>query len=134
MAVRLVDCFDWEVEDRPGKLLEVSEQLAKQGVNLDALWAYTSPEKKNKIAAIGKKSAKLSAALAKLGISAKKSQCFYLTGIDKAGALLKTFKALADAGINIACFDALAGGGRYAATLWVKEEDLARAKQVLKVR
>lgn len=134
MAVKLVDCFDWEAENRPGKLREVNEQLAKQGVNLDALWAYTDSEKKNKIAAIGKKSAKLSAALGKLGIHANKSQCFYLTGKDKAGALVKTFKALADAGINITCLDALAAGGRYAATFWVGDADLAKAKQVLKVR
>ncbi len=127
-------CIEWEAENRPGKLLEVNEQLAKQGVNLDALWAYTDHENKNKIAAIGKKSAKLSAALDKLGVRAKKSQCFYVTGADKAGALLKTFKALADAGINITCLDALATGGRYAAVFWVSDADLAKARQVLKAR
>lgn len=134
MAVKLVECLDWEVENRPGKLLEVNEQLARQGVNLDALWAYTDHEKKDKMAAIGKKPAKLQAALGKLGINAKRSQCFYATGTDKAGALVKTLKALADAGINITCFDALAGGGRYAATFWVSDADLEKAKRILKVR
>jgi hypothetical protein len=134
MAIKLVDCFDWEAENRPGKLLEVNEQLAKQGVNLDALWAYTDHEKKNKIAAIGKKSEKLSAALGKLGVRANKSQCFYATGADKAGALVKTLRALADAGINIICLDGMATGGRYAVTFWVGDADLPRAKQVLKVR
>lgn len=134
MAVKLVECFDWEAENRPGKLLEINEQLAKHGVNLDALWAYTDQEKKNKIAVIGKKTAKLSAALGKLGVNAKRSQCFYVTGADKAGALLKTFQTLADAGINITCLDALATGGRFAATFWVSDADLEKAKKLLKVR
>lgn len=134
MAIKLVECFDWEADNRPGTLREVNEQLAKHGVNLDALWAYTDPQQKNKIAAIGKKAAKLSAALAALGIPAKSSRCFYLTGADKAGALLKPLKTLADAAINITCLDALASGGRYTAVFWVSDADLPKARQLLKAR
>ena len=134
MAVKQVECLDWPAENRPGELLKLSEQLAKQGVDLDALWAYADHENKPKIAAIAKRPDKLQAALGQMGIQAHASQCFCATGQDKAGALLDTFRALADANINIACLDAMATGGRYAAIFWVSDADLANAKQILKVR
>jgi len=134
MAIKQVECLDWPAENRPGELLKVSEQLAKQGVNLDALWGYTDHENKPNIAAIGKDPGKLRAALSKVGVSAHASQCFCATGEDKTGALLNELRALADANINITCLDALATGGRYAAVFWVSNADLAKAKQVLKVR
>jgi hypothetical protein len=134
MAVKQMECLDWPAENRPGELLKVSERLAKESVNLDALWAYTDHENKPKIAAIAKKPSKLLSALSKMGIQAHRSQCFCATGKDKPGALLGTFRALADANINITCLDAMATGGRYAAVFWVADTDLAKAKQVLKVQ
>jgi hypothetical protein len=134
MAVKLVECFDWKVEDRPGELLRAAEALAKAGVNLDALWAYTSQQSEPKIAAIGKNPAKLEAALKKGGVRPSVTRCFWVSGTDKAGALVKTFRALAEANINVECFDALAVGGKYAATFWVSGADLPKAKQILKVR
>lgn len=78
-------------------------------VNLDALWAYTSPSGEPRIAAIAKKPEKLKAALK--GLDVTSPLCFYVTGKDQTGALLKVFRSLADANINIECLDALAVGG-----------------------
>ena len=134
MAVRLVECLDWPAKNRPGELLAVSERLAKEGVNLDGLWGYTDHENKPKIAAIGKNASKLRMALARMGIKARSSQCFRATGTDKTGALVGVVRALARANVNIVCLDALAAGGRYAATFWVSDAALAKAKRVLRAR
>lgn len=131
--LKLVDCFEWDAENAPGTLAKASAALAKQGVNLDALWACES-DGESKIAAIGKKADKLAAALKKLGARAERSKCFYASGTDKAGACLPYFRALADAGINIECANALAAGGSFAATFWVGDADLGKAKKALKVK
>jgi len=134
MAVKLVECLDWRAENRPGELLRTATALAKAGVNLNALWAYTSQQNEPKIAAIGKNPANLEATLKKGGINPNATRCFWVSGTDKVGALEKTFQALAEASINVECLDTLAVGGKYAATLWVSDADLPRAKDVLKVR
>jgi hypothetical protein len=132
MAVKLVECLDWSAENRPGELLRITDQLAKAGVNLDALWAYTSHNGESKMAAIAKTPDKLKGALKELG--ATTTRCFCATGTDKAGALVSLFRALAEANINVECLDALAVGGKYAAVFWVSEVDLSKAKEILRVR
>ena len=132
MGIKVVECLSWVAPNKPGKLLQHAEHLKKEDVNLEALWAYTSPNGEGKIAAIGKNPKKLRAALAKGGVSPDSSQCFYITGADKAGALLAALKKLDDAGINVACADAIAGGGKFGATIWV--DNLGKAKRALKLR
>jgi hypothetical protein len=132
MAVKLVECLDWPSENRPGELLRITDQLAKAGVNLDALWAYASHTGEPKMAAIAKKPDKLRRALK--GLGATTTRCFCATGKDKAGALVGMLRALAEANINVDCLDALAVGGNYAAIFWVSEADLPKAKRILKVR
>jgi hypothetical protein len=132
MGIKVVECLNWAAPNKPGKLLQYAEHLRKEKIDLEALWAYTSANGEGKIAAIGKNPARLRAALLKGGVSADASQCFYLTGKDKAGALVSVLKRLSDADINVACADAIAGGGKFGATIWV--DDLGKAKRALRVR
>lgn len=134
MPVKLVECLDWPAVNRPGELLKVTEHLKAENVNLEALWAYTCSHGESKMAAIGKKGPALRAALAKLGLSPGASWCFYLTGTDKAGALVDTVRTLSEAGINVECADAVAAAGKFAAAIWVSATDLPAAKRALKVR
>lgn len=134
MAIKLVECLCWPASDKPGKLLQFAEHLKKEGVNLDALFAYNTSKGESRIAAIAKKPAQLKASLAKGGVSYESGQCFYLTGSDKAGALVDALRKLADAKVNIDCADAVASAGKYGATIFVGKDDLAKAKRALKVR
>lgn len=134
MPIKLVECMDWFAPNKPGKLLQYAEHLKKEGVDLEAFWAYTSPAGETKLAAIGKNPEKLRAALQRAGVSPDLSLCFYVTGADKAGALIPAARALAKANINIECSDALAAQGKFAATIWISEKDIPRAKKALKIR
>jgi hypothetical protein len=134
MAIKMVECLDWAATDRPGELLMYAEDLKENGVNLDALWGYLTRDNKARIAAIAKKPAKLKAVLRKLGVKTRLCKGFYVTGQDKTGAMIDTFRKLSSAGINIECAEAMATQGRYAGTIWVGKTDLARAKKVLGIR
>jgi hypothetical protein len=134
MGIKLVECLCWPASDKPGKLLQYAEHLKKEGVDLDAFFAYKTSKGESRIAAIGKKPAALKAALAKGGVAFESGHCFYLGGADKAGALLEALRKLAAAGVNIDCCDALAWQGRFGATIFIGEADLVKAKRALKVR
>ena len=134
MAVKLVKYFRWPAVDRPGEILRFARGFERAGLNLEALWAYKSPAGEATIAAIGRNPAKLRAVLKKMGINPRISGCFYLTGEDKAGALVDKLTALVEAGVNVDCMDGLAVGSKYAAAIWVDDADVTRAKRALKIR
>jgi len=130
MQIELVECLDWPAENRPGVLAWHAQEFKKRKVNFDALWSYEH-DRRGKIAAIGKDKAALRRALKSMGIQPKTSRCFYITGQDKVGALVEVLDRLAAAGINVECSDALAAQGKFAATLWVRDEDLSKARKLL---
>lgn len=134
MATKLVECFCWPAPNKPGKLLQYAQHLKKEKVNLDALFAYSTGAGESRIAAIGKSPAKLKAALVKGGVAFETGHCFYISGGDKAGVLVDALGKLAKTGVNIECADAVAGLGKFGATLFVDKAHLAKAKKALKVR
>jgi hypothetical protein len=59
-------------------------------------------------------------------------RCFLLTGDDRIGAVADLHEKLADARINVTAIQAMcAGGGQYAAILWVAPRDMNRASKIL---
>ena len=71
---------------------------------------------------------------AKVRLSTRKTG-FLVSGPDRVGACSALLDKLARAKINVTAIDAVtAGGGKYAALLWVKRRDLARATRVLRAR
>ena len=134
MPAKLVETACWPAPNKPGKMLMYFEHLKKEGVDLDAFWAYSTAMGESRMAAVGKNPAKLRAALKKAGVDFETSRCFLLTGTDKAGALIDATQALAKAGVNIEAADAVAAAGRFAATIFVRENELNKAKKALKAR
>ncbi|MBI5624513.1 MAG: hypothetical protein HY924_12105 [Elusimicrobia bacterium] len=132
LSVKLVECLDWDCQDRPGEMLKYAEQFQIEGIDLDAFWAYTPRTETPKLAAIAKNAANLRSALKRLGVTPRSSRCFTLCGKDRAGALIPALKVLADAGVNVEFADALAGLGTFTAAIWVKDADLGKARKLLK--
>lgn len=134
MPAKLVETACWPAPNKPGKMLQYFEHLKKESVDLEAFWAYSTAMGESRMAAVGKNPARLRAALKKAGVDFETSRCFLITGADKPGALIDATRALAKAGVNIEAADAVAAAGRFAATLFVTERDLKKAKKALKVR
>lgn len=130
MPIRTVECLSWPAANKPGELLRFASAFESRRVNLDALWAHDSG-RSGHIAAIGKNPAQLRTALRAMGVKAKASRCFYVSGRDKAGALVNALHRLSVAGINVECAEALAAQGKFSATLWVRGKDYGQAKRLL---
>jgi len=134
MAIRIVECVEWAVPDKPGELLKYANCFRTVGINLDALWAYGCGKGKARMAAVGKDPRALMSALRMHGLDTEVSKGFYVAGKDKAGALVAVAKTLAKAGINIEYVSALAAQGRYGAAFWVPDSKFQKARKLLRAR
>jgi hypothetical protein len=131
MSVRKVDYFYVMVPNTAGQGAKVLAGLAAQGVSLLAFSGFPS-KGKGQLDLVPAKTTALTRAARKLKLKlSKKKTGFLLQGGDRVGAMTKTLNTLAAARINVTAVDALATGGRFAAILWVKPKNVAKAAKLL---
>src|SRR3970040_823783 len=114
-AVRNVDVWVAEIDDRPGGLAEKLEALAKAGANLEFIISRRAPDKPGRgvVFLTPIKGAKQKAAANEAGLSRTASlHSVRVEGPDQPGLGTKMTRALADAGINLRGASAAALGRR----------------------
>ena len=132
--VRKVDYFYVMVPNTAGQGAKVLSGLAEHGVNLLAFSGFPSG-RQGQLDLVPENSATLTRAAKKLKLKlSKKKSGFLLQGSDRPGAMVKTLDQLAQARINVTAVDALATGGRFAAILWVKPKNVAKAAKLLRAK
>ena len=132
--VRKVDYFYVMVPNTAGQGAKVLAGLAEHGVNLLAFSGFPSG-RQGQLDLVPENSATLTRAAKKLKLKlSKKKSGFLLQGSDRPGAMVKTLDSLAQARINVTAVDALATGGRFAAILWVKPKNVAKAAKLLRAK
>ncbi|TMG84613.1 MAG: hypothetical protein E6H78_09190 [Betaproteobacteria bacterium] len=132
--VRKVDYFYVMVPNTAGQGAKVLAGLAEHGVNLLAFSGFPSG-RQGQLDLVPENSATLTRAAKKLKLKlSKKKSGFLLQGSDRPGAMVKTLDQLAQARINVTAVDALATGGRFAAILWVKPKNVAKAAKLLRAK
>jgi hypothetical protein len=131
-VVKKVAYFATEVADKPGEAARVLGALADAGVNLLAFSGFPRGRKSQlDIIPEDVKTFKAAAKKAKMATRPQKFG-FLVQGDDRKGAVAEVLKKLADKVINVTAIDAVsAGAGRYAAILWVKPADVAKAAKAL---
>jgi len=131
-VVKKVAYFATEVADKPGEAARVLGALADAGVNLLAFSGFPRGRKSQlDIIPEDVKAFKAAAKKAKMATRPQKFG-FLVQGADRKGAVAEILKKLADKLINVTAIDAVsAGAGRYAAILWVKPADVAKAAKAL---
>jgi hypothetical protein len=132
MAVKRLDCFALDVEDKPGVLAQLVRQLRDARVNLKGLWAFSEGQGKGKILCVPQNSKKFLDGMNKIGLIATKGTVFYTSGADKVGALCKVLDTIEQAGVNLQALDALGLGGRYGAYIWTESSDVETVARALK--
>ena len=134
-TIRKSDYFAIQVPNRPGAGARLLAGLKAEGVNLIAFTGF--PNGRNaQIDLVPERTATLRRAAKKLKLRlGKRKTCFVIRGDDRVGALATTMQRLAAARINVTAIDAAtAGKGRYGAVFWVKPQNVARARRLLKAR
>jgi len=129
--VRTADYFYVLVPDKPGEGARVLGELRSAGVNLVAYSGFPSGRGAQlDVVPTDPAAFKAVAKQRKWKVKGPK-RAFLIEGDDRVGACADVLGRLAAAKINVTAMDALAGGGRYAAILWVKPRDVKKTASVL---
>jgi hypothetical protein len=126
-----VTFFKTRLEDKPGALQVVANQLKAKNVGLTALWAYATQMGEAQMYCIPKDVERFRNFAKAQGLSIEEGNGFFLKGSDRTGALVKPLDAIAKAGINIVALHSLAAGGNYGAFLQVAPADIEKTGKVL---
>jgi len=134
-TVRLAQYFKMKAADRPGEAAHALGALWKAGVNLLAFSGFPRGRQAQlDFVVASAASFKAAAKRAKLKVQGPKV-CLLITGSDRPGTGAKLAGRLAAQKINITAMQAIgAGGGRYAAILFVKPRDVRKAAKTLSAR
>ena len=130
-TVRTAEYFYVMVPDKPGEGARVLGELRSAGVNLVAYSGFPSGRGAQlDVVPTDPAAFKTVAKQRKWKVKGPK-RAFLIEGDDRVGACADVLGRLAAAKINVTAMDALAGGGRYAAILWVKPRDVKKTAGVL---
>ena len=131
-AVRKVEYFSITVPNAPAKAFGVLSTLVSAGVDLLACIG-TPRGRRAQIDVVPEDTRRFKSAVRKAGLTfTPEKSGFLIQGRDRSGALTDHLKKLGESGINVTGIDALsAGEGRWGAIIWVEENALRKARQVL---
>ena len=129
-TAKKVTYFKAKIEDKPGALLALAMDLKEKNLDLMGLKGV-SHSGHGDILIIPKNPDKVRIAWNATGVLVEEGTLFFLSGVDKVGALTSNLDALAKADVNIVAVEAAGVGGRYGAFLWVAPGDVEKTAQVL---
>jgi len=131
MAVKRITVHCVEIEDKPGSLHELLEQVASANVDLLCATAFSAGGGVGQVYLSAKDPEALKACAQEAGIEATAAAGFIVSGDDKVGAATESLKGLADAGINGIAGAAMLCDGRYQMLLVVDAGDGDAAEKAL---
>ena len=131
--VRKVAYFKIRASNKAGEGSRILEGLQDAGVDLLVFSGFPRGGHAQ-IDFVPENTGKFLQAARRLGLKpSKKKVGFLIQGQDRIGAVGRMMKKLADARINVTAIDAIcAGKGLYAAILWVKPPNVAKAAKALR--
>lgn len=134
-TIRKVGYYSILVPDTPGQTFRVLQTLVSAGINLIACNGFPRG-RRAQIDVVPDDARLFDSAVKKAGLAFQpKKSGFLIQGDDRPGALAAHLNRLARADINVTAIEALSpGGGRWAAIIWVKSADLARAGRALRAK
>ena len=131
--VKRVTYFMANLEDKPGELLKVMQNLKDKKIGLKALWGFGTHSGKAQLFVVAKKVEKLRDLWKSSGLLTEEGTGFLIQGSDRTGAMIESLQTLAGGGVNIHAVDAIAAKGRFASFVWVQREDVEKAAEALGV-
>jgi hypothetical protein len=129
-TAKRVTYFKAKIEDKPGALYNFAKDLKAKDLGLLSLKGIGKGTQ-GEILVVAKSPDKLRTAWTAAGVLVEEGMAFYLSGIDKTGALETELNALANAGVNIVATEAVTAGRSYGAILWVDPADVEKTAKAL---
>ncbi len=131
---RLVTYFKMTVEDKPGAVLAVAEDLKSKNLGLFALWVFGVQPGQGELHCIPKNPDKFRKICKATGMQVEEGSGLFLKGTDKTGALVNTLQSIAKEGVNITAVHAIAAGDSFGSFIRVAPGDVEKAAKALGVK
>lgn len=131
-TVARITYFMSNLENKPGALLRIMQELRAKNIALAGLWGVETYERAGKLYVVPENPEELKNAWEAAGLLTGEGTGFFITGENKTGVLNESLDALADAGININAIDAIAVGGQFGSFIWVDPADVDKAAKALR--
>ncbi len=122
--------FKAQIEDKPGALLALAMDLKDKNLDLVGLKGV-SHANHGDVLVIPRNPEKVRTAWIAAGTLLEEGTLFFLTGVNKTGALIGSLDVLAKADVNIVAVEAGAVGTRFGVFLWVAPGDVEKTAQIL---
>ena len=129
--VKRVTYFMADLEDKPGSLLKIMQDLKAKNIGLAGLWGFGTREGKAKLYVMPKDTEELRNSWEAAGLLSGEGIGFFITGEDRTGALNESLEALSKAGINIDAIDAVAVDWQFGSFARVDPADIEKAASAL---
>jgi len=122
------------VPHRAGQGIRVLRALAEAKINLGAMVGFPVRGGKAQLDFVGNRLGPIRRVAVRHGWRVSRNKrAFLVQGEDKAGAVHRILRKLADARVSVTATAGVAAGGRrYGMIIWVKPRDYARAARALK--
>jgi hypothetical protein len=129
-TAKRVTYFKAKVDNKPGALLALAKDLRAKDLGLLSLKGVGQGTH-GEILVVAKSPEKLRTAWKASGVLVEEGAAFYLSGVDKTGALVADLDAIAGIGVNVVATEAVAVGRSYGAILWVDPVDVEKTAKAL---
>ena len=123
--------FKTQIDNKPGTLLKVMQQLKSKNLALCGLWGFAANESAADLYVVPKNPAKLRELWKAAGILQEEGVGFWLKGVHRTGDLNKSLEDLSKAGVNIESVDAISVGKQFGSFVWVNPNDIDKAAKAL---
>ena len=131
MAVKRMRVLCLEIEDKPGSLQKLLEQVASANIDLAGFVACSKGTGNGCVCISAKDSAALEGFISEKGLDATAATGFVVRSEDRIGAAGEALKGLAEAGINGVAGAAMVCDGQYQMLVVVNDADGDAAEKVL---
>jgi hypothetical protein len=129
--VKRITYFMADLDDKPGSLLRIMQDLKAKNIGLAGLWGFGTREGKAKLYIVPQDADELRNVWKAVGLLSGEGMGFFITGEDRAGALNESLEALSNAGVNIDAIDAVAVGPQFGSFIWVDASVVEKAASAL---
>lgn len=126
-----VTYFMADLEDKPGSLLKVMQDLKAKNIGLAGLLGFGTQGGKAKLYVVPEDAEELRNAWKAIGLLSAEGIGFFITGENHTGALNESLEALSNAGINIDAIDAVAVGWQFGSFVRVDASNVEKAASAL---
>ena len=123
--------FAVSLPNRPGELARFAERLREAEINLLGLWGYAPGHDDPWISCVPESPQAFRDFVALAGLECEEGKTLYMCAEDRPGALVRTFRRIADAGINVDAIETVSAGDSFGCFIWADDEQWEKLEAVM---